>query len=197
MGSTNVTKLLAASGKGDDVAATKLMPLVYDELRRLAAQYLHQQCGADITLQATAIVHEAFLRLVRQDHCDEQSRTHFFATAALAMRHVLIDHLRRNQAAKRGGGTTPLTLIECGVESEGTTSTHDLIALNETLERLAELSPRAARVVDLRVFGGMANEEIAVVLGVCERTVKEDWRIARAWLKAELKRGTKDDTSRV
>lgn len=180
------TRLLTAAGSGDAAAAEQLTPLLYDELRALAGRYLNARKNGVNTLQPTALVHEAFLRLIGHDEIDPRSRTHFFAAAANAMRWVLVDYARAKAAEKRGGGRTFLTLQSSDgvVESEEV----DVLALHELLERLAELSPRAARVVDMRFFGGMSVSETAQVLGVSERTVKGDWRTARAWLRAELER---------
>jgi RNA polymerase sigma factor (TIGR02999 family) len=193
MPSSDATRLLTAAKSGDDAAAAKLAPLVYDELRRLAGHYLGEHVAGAVTLQPTALVHEAYIRLIGGDGRDFRSRTHFFAAAAGAMRHILIDHARARRAGKRGGGARPLTLIESDGDLGDGQSAHDLLELNELLERLAKLSPRAARVVDLRVFGGVTAREIAGVLNISERTVKEDWRIARAWLRSELKRNADDD----
>lgn len=169
------------------------MPLVYDELRRLAGQYLGNGARGAVTLQPTAIVHEAYIRLVGANGGDYRSQTHFFAAAAGAMRHVLVDHARARNAKKRGEGARPLTLIESDGQIDQGDAAHDLLALNELLERLAALSPRAARVVDLRVFGGLSVREAAGVLGISERSVNDDWRVGRAWLRAELRRESADE----
>lgn len=181
----DATQLLARASRGDQEAVRRLAPLVYDELRALAHQYFPPKGAAGTaTLQPTALVHEAFLRLIGHDAADYQSRTHFLATAATAMRSVLVDHARARGAAKRGGGWCRITLDEAAAfqpENEV-----DLSALDEALARLARLKQRAARIVELRFFGGMSVEEVADCLGVSARTVKGDWRTARAWLRAEL-----------
>jgi RNA polymerase sigma factor (TIGR02999 family) len=181
----DATQLLARASRGDPDAVRRLAPLVYDELRALAHQYLSPtRAAGTVTLQPTALVHEAFLRLIQQDAVDFKSRTHFLATAATAMRSVLVDYARARGAAKRGGGWCRVTLDEAATfqpENEV-----DLAALDEALARLARLKQRAARIVELRFFGGMSVEEVADCLGVSARTVKGDWRTARAWLRAEL-----------
>jgi RNA polymerase sigma factor (TIGR02999 family) len=179
----DATELLARASRGDETAVRELAPVVYEELRALARRYLPpNKPGA--TLQPTALVHEAFLRLIEQDHIDYQSRAHFLAAAAVAMRSVLADHARASGAAKRGGGWCRITLDRAvALRSEREV---DLVALDEALNRLSELKTRAAQIVELRFFGGMSVEEVATFLGVSERTVKDDWRTARAWLRAEL-----------
>jgi RNA polymerase sigma-70 factor (ECF subfamily) len=157
----------------------RLAPVVYDEFRALAHQYLPQKGAAGTaTLQPTALVHEAFLRLIQQDTADYKSRTHFLATAATAMRSVLVDYARARGAAERGGGWCRITLDEAtAFQPENEV---DLSALDEALARLARLKQHAARIVELRFFGGMSVEEVADCLGVSARTVKGDWRTARA-----------------
>jgi RNA polymerase sigma-70 factor (ECF subfamily) len=181
----DATQLLVRASRGDQEAVRRLVPLVYDELRALAHHYLPPKGAAGAaTLQPTALVHEAFLRLIGQDAADYQSRTHFLATAATAMRSVLLDYARARGAAKRGGGWLRITLDEAAALQAETEL--DLCALDEALARLAQLKQRAARIVELRFFGGMTVEEVADCLGVSVRTVKGDWRTARAWLRAEL-----------
>jgi len=181
----DATQLLVRASRGDQAAVRRLAPLVYDELRALARQYLPPKGAAGTaTLQPTALVHEAFLRLIEQDPADYKGRTHFLATAATAMRSVLVDYARARGAAKRGGGWCRITLAEAAALQPQ--SEIDFSALDEALIRLARLKERAARIVELRFFGGMSVEEVADHLGVSARTVKGDWRTARAWLRAEL-----------
>lgn len=178
-----VTRLLDEVREGDRGAFDRLFPLVYQELRKIAAGRL---AGArrDHTLAPTAVVHEAYLKMVAQKGVPWQSRAHFFAIAARAMRQILIDHARRKQAVKRGGDLQPTTL---GDEPLGLEIPVDeLLALDEALDRLAALDPRLRRVVELRFFGGLQEKEVAEVLGVTTRTVQRDWTKARAWLYKEL-----------
>ncbi len=166
-----------------DVAA-KLLPLVYQELRALAGKYLRQERSGH-TLQPTALVHEAFLKMVDQDRVDWMGRTHFFAVCAQAMRRILIDHARAQRRVKRGGDWRQVALDKLMTPQlaiAGVTPTD----LHDALEALATLDPRQAKVVELRFFGGLAMKEIAEVLGVSKRTVEDDWTHARAWLRATL-----------
>jgi len=179
-----VTLLLSALTRGDDGAATKLIPVVYNELRRLAGSYMRRE-RVDHTLQATALVHEAYLKLVEQRSVDWQSRAHFFGVAAQLMRRILIDHARGHTRQKRGGEQRKVSLDEAFVFSEK--QADELIAVDDSLNRLAEIDPRQARVVELRFFGGLSVEEAAEVLGVSPKTVKRDWSVAKAWLYADLK----------
>jgi RNA polymerase sigma factor (TIGR02999 family) len=180
-----VTRLLQEWSGGDRTALKKLMPLVYDELRRLAHRYLRRERPGH-TLQTTAVVNEAYLRLVDQQGANWQNRAHFFAASAQAMRHILVDHARQKHAKKRGGEAHTLALDEAMVAS--TERAAELIALDDALQGLAALHPRRCRVVELRYFGGLNNREMAEVLGVSEVTVERDWRFARAWLFRELER---------
>ena len=179
------TQLLVRATRGDQAAVRGLAPLVYDELRALARHYLPSGGAARTpTLQPTALVHEAFLRLIEQDGIDYQGRTHFLATAAVTMRCVLLDHVKAQSTGKRGHGWCRITLDDAAAlrgEPEV-----DFTALDEALGRLAKLKERAAKVVELRFFGGMNVDEVAEHLGISARTVKGDWRTARAWLRAEL-----------
>jgi RNA polymerase sigma factor (TIGR02999 family) len=179
-----VTLLLSALTRGDNGAATKLIPVVYDELRRLAGSYMRRE-RVDHTLQATALVHEAFLKLVEQRSVDWQSRAHFFGVAAQLMRRILIDHARGHTRQKRGGEQRKVSLDEAFVFSER--QADELLAVDNSLNRLAKIDPRQARVVELRFFGGLSVEEAAEVLGVSPKTVKRDWSVAKAWLYADLK----------
>lgn len=182
--SPDVTLLLSALTRGDDGAASKLMPVVYDELRRLAGSYMRRE-RSDHTLQATALVHEAYLKLVEQHSVDWQSRAHFFGIAAQLMRRILIDHARGHSRDKRGGEHQKVSLDEAFVFAEQRAD--ELIAVDDSLNRLAKIDPRQARVVELRFFGGLSVEEAAEVLGVSPKTVKRDWSVAKAWLYADLK----------
>jgi len=176
--SEDVTQLLIQAAKGRKSAAEQLLPLVYEQLRALARSFFAAQ-RPDHTLEPTALVHEAFMRLVGQSQIDWTSRAHFFAVAAKAMRQILINHAEAKQAAKRGGWRR-ITLS--GEVAEPSDREVDLLVLNEALSRLEGLDERQARVVELRFFGGLTVEEAANVLKVAPRTVELDWRMAKAWL---------------
>ena len=178
-----VTRLLVAWGDGDAGASEQLMPLVYDELRHLARGYLRRE-RLDHTLQPTALVHEAYLRLVDSTQVNWQSRTHFFGVAARLMRRVLVDHARAYAAAKRGGQVEKISLDEAGdlLRDEGA----GLLVLDDALGGLAELYPRQSRVVELRFFGGLNTREIGEVLQTSDSTVERDWNFALLWLKREM-----------
>lgn len=178
-----ITRLLVEIKGGNRRAQSELMPLVYAELRRLARGYMRGE-RPDHTLQATALVHEAYLKLVEEPAIDWQGRAHFFAVAAQLMRRILVDHARAHQAAKRGGLDHKISLEEELIFSEAKSA--ELLALDEALVRLAEQDPRQARIVELRFFGGLSIEEIAEVLQISPRTVKRDWNMARAWLYEEI-----------
>ncbi|HET9406603.1 MAG TPA: sigma-70 family RNA polymerase sigma factor [Candidatus Sulfotelmatobacter sp.] len=180
----DVTLLLSALTRGDEHAGSKLIPLVYDELRRLAASYMRRE-RVDHTLQATALVNEAYLKLVEQRAVNWQSRAHFFGIAAQLMRRILIDHARGHLRQKRGGEQKIVSLDEAIVVAEQRGD--ELLALDDCLNRLAKIDPRQARVVELRFFGGLTVEEAAQVLDVSPKTVKRDWNVAKAWLYADLK----------
>jgi RNA polymerase sigma factor (TIGR02999 family) len=186
MAMTHVTHLLSAIEQGDPHAAEQLLPLVYDELRKLAAQKLAQEKPGQ-TLQATALVHEAYLRLV-DDHqaSDWNSRGHFFAAASEAMRRILVENARRKKAAKAGGRWQRHELIDASLAVDSTGD--DLFAVDEALSRLTEAHPRAARLVHLRFFLGQTIDEAASHLGLEVRTAYRDWAYARAWLRRELDR---------
>ncbi len=177
------TKVLQELERGDSSAASRLFPLVYDELRALAAAQMRRE-RPDHTLQPTALVHEAFLRLIEQTNVDWKNRAHFFAVAAQAIRRILIDHARKHNAQKRGGDFARVPLEDAAPENRGRTL--DLVALDDALERLAERSSRQAQIVEMRYFGGLTGEEVAHVLGVSRTTVADEWAIARAWLLKEL-----------
>jgi RNA polymerase sigma factor (TIGR02999 family) len=182
---SDVTRILAAIEQGDAQAAAQLWPLVYDELRGLAAHQLaHEKPGQ--TLDATALVHEAYLRLVgREENRSFRDRGHFFAAAAAAMRRILIDNARRKQAQKRGGGARREPLPDVAAPEPD----DELLALDEALERLAARDPQKARLVELRYFGGLTGEQAAEVLGISPTTADRHWAYARAWLQAEVRGG--------
>jgi RNA polymerase sigma factor (TIGR02999 family) len=177
-----VTNVLAQVEAGDTGAANRLMELVYDDLRGLAGAWMRQERN-DHTLQPTAIVNEAYLRLVDQTSARWQNQAHFFAVAARVIRRILVDHARSKGREKRGGDWRRVTL---GAAEHGTRPVVDVIAIDEALERLADLNERHAQVVEMRFFGGLSVEETAHVLGVSEKTVKNDWRVARAWLRGAM-----------
>lgn len=182
-----VTALLKAWVAGSTDAQTELMPLVYDELRRLARYYRRKNSGSE-TIQTTALVHEAYLRLVRIDGIDWNDRAHFFAVAAQLMRRVLVDTARASGAAKRGGRETRLDGLSLDeLPSPAGSAPVEILAVDEALERLAGIDPRRARVVELRVFGGLTHEEIAALLEISQQSVMRDWRLAKAWMLRELK----------
>jgi RNA polymerase sigma factor (TIGR02999 family) len=180
-----VTELLVDWAEGDKAALDRLMPAVYDELRRLAERHLAQE-RPDHTLQATALVHEAYVKLVDQRSVRWQNRAHFFAIAAQLMRRILVDHARRRDALKRGNGGRKLSLED--VIDETPAPAVDILALDRILGTLATLDVQQERVVELRFFGGLTVEESAEVLGVSPTTVKREWRVAKAWLYRELGR---------
>ena len=179
-----ITRLLIDWGKGDQAALEKLMPLVYSELRRLASNYLRRERG-EHTLQPTALVNEAYLKLVDQRNPKWQNRAHFFGISAQLMRRILVDHARQHQAAKRGGsGQQRISLT--GAERLAKQSEVDLLALNEALDELAQMDPQQSRIVELKFFGGLSIEEIAEVMKIGHATVERDWKMARAWLRRQL-----------
>jgi RNA polymerase sigma factor (TIGR02999 family) len=167
-----VTLLLSALTRGDEGAASNLIPVVYDELRKLAGSYMRRE-RVDHTLQATALVHEAYLKLIEQRSVNWQSRAHFFGVAAQLMRRILIDHARSHAREKRGGEQKKVSLDEAFVFSEQ--QADELLAVDDSLNRLEKIDPRQTRVVELRFFGGLSVEEAAEVLGVSPKTVKRDW----------------------
>ena len=179
----SVTDLLHAWASGDQAALDELLPLVYDELRRQARRYMRSQ-PAGHTLQTTALVHEAYLRLNGQASVEWKGRAHFFGVAAKAMRSILVDHARARRAAKRGGAAQAISLDEGRMA--GPEASVDVLALDEALVRLADQDPRKSQLVELRYFSGLGIEEAAAVLGVSPATVKREWTTARAWLRREL-----------
>ncbi|MCI0537801.1 MAG: ECF-type sigma factor [Verrucomicrobiales bacterium] len=181
--SGDVTRILQVIDRGDAKAAEELLPLVYEELRRLAAHKMAQEKPGQ-TLQATALVHEAWLRIIQQDQRQWQSRTHFFIAAAEAMRRILVDRARRKQAARHGGGVPhkDIALVELPIESDP----DRLLRIHEVLDELAAEEPLRAEVVKLRFFVGMSHGEIAEAMNVSEKTVKRYWAYAKAWLRRAL-----------
>ncbi|MEP7340129.1 MAG: sigma-70 family RNA polymerase sigma factor [Acidobacteriota bacterium] len=179
----DITQLLLKWSDGDRSALDQLLPLVYNELRRLARSYLRRQAQQSV-LQPTVLVHEAYLKLINQQHVSWQNRAQFFGLAAKIMRDLLVDHARRTQAAKRGGGDYSVSLTEA--DRVGQQKDFDLIALDEALDRLTKLEPRHSRVVEMKFFAGLTIEEIAEALKVSHATVERDWSLARAWLHREM-----------
>jgi RNA polymerase sigma factor (TIGR02999 family) len=180
---TTAQLLLGRENASDERAISKLLPVVYDELRRLARHYLRRERPGQ-TLQATALVHEAYLRLLKDKSPGWKNRTHFVAIAAVSMRQILVERARARNAVKRGGEHLRVTLDEARIGGEG--APIDFLALDEALTRLAQLDPQQARIVELRYFGGSTVEETADVLGISAATVKRGWVMAKAWLKREL-----------
>ncbi len=181
--SHDVTRLLDDLSAGKEHALNALLPLVYRELRRCAASYLRRE-RQNHTLQPTALVNEAFLKLVEQRNVRWQNRAHFFGVAAQAMRRILVDHARTHGRVKRGGAAPQVTLDEAMISAESRSI--DLLALDEALERLSALDERQARVVELKFFGGLSVEESAEVLNISPATIKREWSMARAWLHTQL-----------
>lgn len=186
MSSGEVTQLLAAVSGGDAAAADVLMPMVYEELKRRASALMRREASHH-TLQATALVHEAYVALVRQDQVSWEGRSHFFAIASQAMRRILIDHARGRLRQKRGDGAIQLELDEGAVLSPE--RDEHMVALDDALRRLAELDPRQADIVVMRYFGGLTVEEVAHALGMSKRSVEGDWTMAKAWLRHTLSGG--------
>ena len=184
-----VTGLLSDWSHGDQAALEKLTPLIYEELHRLAHHYMSRE-RSNHTLQTTALVNEAYLRLVDQKSAHWQNRAHFFALAAQVMRHILVDYARKRRYAKRGGASRQVTLDEAAIVSQQRGA--ELVALDEALKSLEAIDPRKSRVVELRFFGGLNFEEIAGVLKVSPITVRRDWRSAKAWLYQAV---TRDEVS--
>lgn len=190
-----VTQILAAASRGDEHAAQKLFPMVYDELRSLADRYLKDQRPGH-TLQPTALVHEAYLKLIGIDDASWTDRGHFFCVAAVSMRHILVNHAKARRCQKRGGAgagepareRVPLDQAAALLEERAI----DLVALDEALTKLAHFDPQQSRIVELRFFGGLSAEETANVLGLSLRTVNRDWSAARLWLRDQITRGDHD-----
>ena len=186
-----ITELLLAVSEGGRDALDQLIPLVYKDLRRVAGAQLRRE-AAGHSLQPTALVHEAYVRLVNQRHVKWRDRAHFFGVAASIMRRILVDHARARLADKRGGGLERVTLH--GDEAADSTRGIDVLALHESLERMAAFSPRQERIVELRYFGGLTIKEAAEVLGISEATLVREWTIAKAWLRADLSDVRGEDT---
>lgn len=183
-----ITLLLAEARAGKERAIEKLIPIVYQELRRLAAYHMQQERSSH-TLQATALVHEVYLRLAGSQNLDWQNRAHFFGMAAQVMRNLLVDHARARRRIKRGGGAA-LPLDEAAALPAA--NPEELLAIHAALDELSKLDARQAQVVEMRYFGGMSVEEVALVLGVSERTVKREWQMAKAWLYEKVRGGAPD-----
>ena len=183
-GSHEITQLLLAWSEGDREALDRLTPLVYAELRRLAKSYMRKE-RAGHTLQTTALIHEAYLRLIDAGQVEWRNRAHFFGVAARAMRQILVAMARERGCQKRGGGARQVSLDEAMMIDAG--PDEDLVALDESLEALAQFDERKAQVVEMRFFGGLTEEEIASALDVSTETVRRDWRLARSWLRRKLK----------
>jgi RNA polymerase sigma-70 factor (ECF subfamily) len=184
-----VTRLLVDWGNGDQCALDELIPLVYDELRRLAGRYMRRESQGH-TLQTSALVNEAYLRLVDQKSVQWQNRAHFFGVAAQLMRRILVDHARSRSRAKRGGGAQMVSLAGQALISKEVT---EVIALDDALKNLAEMDPRKSQIVEMKFFGGLTTEEVAEVLKVTSRTVEREWRKAKAWLNRAISKGETDE----
>jgi RNA polymerase sigma factor (TIGR02999 family) len=180
---TSITQWLIAWSDGRQEALDHLMPLVYDDLKRQALRYMQRELPGH-ALQPTALVHEAYLRLIDQRHVKWRNRAHFFGVAAGMMRRILVDQARLRRAEKRGGQWERVTLV--GDEPAGAAADVDVLALHESLERLASFDPRQEQIVELRYFGGLTIPEVAEVVGISEATVVREWTVAKAWLRADL-----------
>lgn len=181
----DVTHILKEWSAGNNDAHERLMPLVYAELRSLARRYLHKERSGH-TLQPTALVHEAYIKLIDQTRVSWENRAHFYGVAAQLMRRILVDHARATVAEKRGGNLTRFTFDEARLHPQQQQKSVDLLALDEALQRLASIDPRKSRVVEMRFFGGLREDEIAECLNVSTKTVTRDWQMAKLWLYSEL-----------
>lgn len=181
--SEQITLLLIDWSKGNELALEQLMPLVYDELRQMARRYMRRQPSGD-TFQTTELIHEAYLKLAKQDDHNWQNRAHFFGVAAQAMRHILVDYARAKHSQKRGGFVQRISLVDDLAASS--TPPQEIVKLDDALKQLATIDERKSRVVEMKFFGGLSIEEIAEVLKISPETVKRDWRFARTWLLREL-----------
>jgi RNA polymerase sigma-70 factor, ECF subfamily len=191
IGSQRITGLLQELRSGDRSAQSRIIPLIYPELRKIAARYMRRE-RADHTLQPTALVHEVYLRMVGHEQQDWQNRAHFFAVAAGLMREILVDHARKRISEKRGGGACRVQLDETLVKTDY--AADKVLDIDRAIRNLSELDPRQAEVVVMRVFGGLTEKEIAIALDVSDRTVKRDWKMAKAWLRDVLSpSGSKND----
>lgn len=186
-----ITQLLLAWGKGDEEAFDRLMPLVYDEMRKIARRYMSRQ-RPDHTLQTTALVNEAYLRLIDSSKVQWQNRAHFYAISAQLMRRILVDFARARTNQKRGGGAQKVVLDEALTLTSEPGA--DLIALDDALNELAKLDRRQSQIVELRYFGGLSEDETAEILDISARTVRRDWSLARAWLYRQLNQEESDDS---
>jgi RNA polymerase sigma-70 factor (ECF subfamily) len=185
----DVSRLLVDWGNGDQAALDELIPLVYDELRRLAGRYMRRE-SQDHTLQTSALVNEAYMRLVDQKNVQWQNRAHFFGVAAQLMRRILVDHARSRSRVKRGGGLQMVSLADqAGVSKEAA----EVIALDDALTNLAEMDQRKSQIVEMKFFGGLTTEEVAEVLKITTRTVEREWRKARAWLNRAITKGATNE----
>lgn len=187
--SREVTRLLVDWGNGDQAALDELIPLVYDELRRVARRYMRRESQGH-TLQTSALVNEAYLRLIDQKSVHWQNRAHFFGVAAQLMRRILVDHARSRSRAKRGGGAPMVSLAEQAMISK---EASEVIALDDALSNLAEMDPRKSQIVEMKFFGGLTTEEVAEVLKITSRTVEREWRKAKAWLNWALSKGATNE----
>jgi len=185
--SDRITGLLNDLRRGDAGAQAEIIPLIYPELRKIAARYMRRE-RAEHTLQATALVHEAYLRMIAQHNQDWQNRAHFFGVAADLMRQILVDHARRHLAARRGGGARHVELSEILVGTES--AADSVLEIDDAIRNLSKLDPRQSEIVVMRVFAGLTEEEIAAVLNVSDRTVRRDWKMAKAWLRGVLSSGS-------
>jgi RNA polymerase sigma factor (TIGR02999 family) len=183
--SSDVTQLLDAMRQGDQVAFERLLPLVYDELHRIAGRYMARQQHGH-TLQTTGLIHEAYLRMANQEEKRWENRAHFFAVAATVMRHILVDHARARQRDKRGGDVLKVSLDEAIAKADDRAL--EITALDDALTTLATFDPQQSRIVELRFFGGLTMEEIAEAMAISLSTVEREWRAARAWLGRQLKK---------
>jgi len=183
----DVTQLLSKWSGGDQAALDQLLPLVYGELRRLAGSYLRRE-RSNHTLQSTALVHEAFMRMVNQHDVQWKNRAHFFAIAAQMIRRILVDYARSQHAEKRGSGAVKLALDEAMAVPQAPATDVDLLGLNDALDRLAEMDERQSRIVELRFFAGLSIEETAEVMSLSPASIKREWQTARAWLFREMTR---------
>jgi len=180
-----VTQLLIDWGSGDQAALDELIPLVYDELRRMAARYMRRESPGH-TLQTSALINEAYLRLIDQRNVEWQNRAHFFGVAAQLMRRILVDHARSRSRTKRGGRVQIVSLDEQTVLAK---EIAEVIALDEALDNLSKMDPRKSQIVEMKSFGGLSNEEVAEVLKITTRTVEREWRKAKAWLNRAISKG--------
>jgi RNA polymerase sigma factor (TIGR02999 family) len=182
--SGEVTRLLACWSEGDSTATERLLPLIYDELRRLGRSFFRS--GSHVILQPTALVHEAFIKLAGNDDISVNNRSQFYALAAKVMREILVDHFRRESSAKRGGSMILLPLDESASASSNADRSIDMLTLDAALQRLSELKPRYTQIIELKFFAGLTIEECSQVLSVSHATVEREWTFARSWLRREL-----------